>query len=277
MPLLWDTTASPSAFDPDDWFTYCARLQGRAVPHVPALAIQSVINEPYTDIHLGMVERRYGVHRDDFTLAGHPFAVFEHDGVELALATSAKGSYAAGGLDELIALGARAIVVLNVGGALGEAVGVGDAVVVDAALRDDGISLHYQPPSRYAHANRGLCSQLRATADEARPNVHTGAVWTTTAHFRLSLDRLRAFREEGCLAIDNEAATAFAVANLRGADIACLLHVGLTLRHDRFEIPETENALFTEERAAQSLDIAVAALVRHAAATGLRSNGHTAR
>lgn len=264
LPLLWDTTDSASAFDPADWFAHCSRLNGRPVPAVPALAVQSVINEPLADIHLELVEHRYRVRRDDFTLAGHPFAIFEHAGHEIVLAASAKGSYAAGGLDELLALGARHVVLLNVGGALGDEPRIGNFVVVDAALRDDGVSVHYQAPSRYAYPSAQLTSRLEAAARRSDRPVRTGAVWSTTAHFRLSLRRLQAFRAEGCIAIENEAAAAFSLGSYRKADIAALLYVGLTLRHDRFEVPGTASAIYGPAEAEAQLDTALAALVAKA-------------
>jgi uridine phosphorylase len=264
LPSLWDTTESPSAFEPADWFAYCSHQTGRHVPAVPALAVQSVINEPLTDIHLKLVEQRYGVRRDDFTLAGHPFAIFRHAGHDMVLATSAKGSYAAGGLDELAALGARHVVVLNVGGALGDEPQVGDFVVANAALRDDGVSVHYQAQSRYAHPSAKLTGRLEEAARQSGYQVYRESVWSTTAHFRLSLERLRAFRAEGCIAIENEAAAAFSLGHYRNADIACLLHVGLTLRHDRFEVPDVATAIYGPAEAQTQLDIALAALVAEA-------------
>jgi uridine phosphorylase len=264
LPPLWDTTDSASAFEPADWFAYCSSQGGRPVPKVPALAVQSVINEPLADIHLKLVEHRYGVQRDDFTLAGHPFAIFQHAGQEIVLAVSAKGSYAAGGLDELLALGARQVVVLNVGGALGDQPQIGDVVVVDAALRDDGVSFHYQAPSRYAHPSAELTGHLEEATRRSGRRMYTGAAWSTTAHFRLSQKRLRAFRAEGCIAIENEAAAAFSLGHYRKADIACLLHIGLTLRHDRFEVPGAASAIYGQAEAAAQLDTALAALVASA-------------
>src|SRR6266481_4093271 len=108
LPILWDTTEAPSAFDPADWFRYCEAITGRPRPALPRFAIQSVI-----PAHLQLVQERYGAKIDDFTMADHPFALFEHEGVPMAIGHSAKGSYAAGGLDEMIALGARHIVFLG--------------------------------------------------------------------------------------------------------------------------------------------------------------------
>ncbi|MBV9560452.1 MAG: hypothetical protein JOY90_08330, partial [Bradyrhizobium sp.] len=213
LPLLWDTTDAASAFDPADWFDYCEEINGRPRPTLPKLAIQSVISA-----HMDLVVARYGATVDDFTLADHPFAIFEHEGLAMAIGRSAKGSYAAGGLDEMIALGARHIIFLGGSGTISASVEVDDLFVPTKALRDEGVSCHYIPASRYAYPSAALTASLLAVCRDARRPVKSGPMWTITAHFRQSLPRIRAFRAEGCLVVNNEAAPAFAVGQARGAD-----------------------------------------------------------
>ena len=107
-PLLWDTTAEPSAFDPEDWFRYCEEVNGRPPPRPPAFGMQSVM-----PAHLDIAVKRYGAEVDDFTLADHPVATFSFAGLPVVLGISAKGSYAAGGLDEMIAMGVRRAIFLG--------------------------------------------------------------------------------------------------------------------------------------------------------------------
>ena len=100
MPITWDTSSGPSAFTPEDWLAHCEAVSGRTRPTLPALCVQTVV-----PTHLDTVCERFGVEPDDFTEAGHPFVTFHYRKREVVLGVSAKGSYAAGGLDELIALG----------------------------------------------------------------------------------------------------------------------------------------------------------------------------
>jgi uridine phosphorylase len=260
MPLLWDTTDAPSAFDPDDWFEYCTTVNGRSKPQVPGLAVQSVINAPLISVHLDLVKERYGAEADDFTLADHPFAVFQAGGQSVVLATSSKGSYSAGGLDELIALGAQKIIVLNVGAALSDRVGVGSFVVASKALREDGVSFHYQAGSRYNEPSPALSEELALAARGLGTTVHEGPVWTNNAHFRLSLPRLKAYRDEGCLALENEVASAFAVGHLRDVEVATLTYIGLSLAENRFAVPP-RSVLYGPQQSERHFDAALAALV----------------
>lgn len=256
LPIAWDTTSEPSAFDPANWFDYCEMVTGRKRPELPPLAVQTVIRS-----HLDLASEWFGVESDDFTLADHPFLRFAYRGHDVALAYSPKGSYAAGGLDELIALGARSIIVLGGAATLVHNIEVDDLVIPTMALRDEGVSFHYQPPSRYNRPSERLVRSLTNVAEQANVRFHTGPVWTTTAHFRQSLPRLRAFRAEGCVAVNNEASPAFAVAWLRGVDVGFLLSIGDTLADDRFRVPAGHPKLYGPEDARKQLEIALDALV----------------
>jgi len=262
VPVLWDTTAAPSIFEPAHWFEYCERIDGRPRPVLPRFAIQSVI-----PAHMKIICERHGTVPDNFTLADHPFALFEHDGIEMVLATSAKGSYASGGLDEMIALGVRHVIFLGGAGAISDEIEVDDLFIPTKALRDECVSFHYLPPSRYAHPSQRLTNALLTEANGHSRPVKSGPAWTIMAHFRQARPRLEAFRDEGCLVVNNEAAPAFAVGQARGVDVAALLNIGDTLAHGRFEVPVGHAKLYQIEDAAPQLDIAIAALARFARAT----------
>jgi purine-nucleoside phosphorylase len=255
FPLLWDTTDAPSAFDPADWFAYCEAITGRSRPLLPSLAIQTVM--PALFAH---ALERFDVAADDFTLAGHPFAVLPYRGREIVIGYSAKGSYAAGGLDELIALGARRAVFIGGSATLVHEIAVDDVFVPTKALRDEGVSLHYQSPSRYAEPCPHLTASLVEAARARGLTCHSGPMWTTTAHFRQAIPRLRAFRAEGCLLVNNEASPAFAVGHHRGAQVAALLMVGDTVADDRFIVPTGHAELYREDDSGPLLDVALEAL-----------------
>lgn len=257
IPLLWDTTQNASAFDPADWFEYCERINARSVPRLPALAIQTVIPAVFD-----LVCERYAVTPDDFTLAEHPFVIFENEGVPMVIARSSKGSYAAGGMDELIALGARHIVFMGGSGTISSEVEVDDLFIPTRALRDEGVSFHYIPPSRYAFPSEHLTAALIAAAQGAPVPVKSGPMWTITAHFRQAVPRLLAFRDEGCLVVNNESSPVFAVGQARGVEVAALLNVGDTLAEARFKVPGDHPKLYGKSDVALQLDIAIRALMQ---------------
>src|SRR4029450_1601955 len=65
-------------------------------------------------------------------------------------------------LEELIALGVRRFVSIGTAGALAKRLRIGDFVICDRAIRDEGVSHHYLAPARYAHACSTLTDQIEA-------------------------------------------------------------------------------------------------------------------
>jgi protein-L-isoaspartate O-methyltransferase len=58
-------------------------------------------------------------------------------------------------------------------------------VIVDRALRDDGTSYHYIPPSEYAEANPHLVAMAAEALKGANQHDIVGPSWTTDAPFRI--------------------------------------------------------------------------------------------
>src|SRR4029077_7663482 len=57
-------------------------------------------------------------------------------------------------------------------------------VVIDRALRDEGTSYHYLPPSEFAEADHALAEAAMLALRGARQTVYRGAAWATDAPFR---------------------------------------------------------------------------------------------
>lgn len=78
-------------------------------------------------------------------------------------------------------------------------------MVIDRALRDEGTSYHYAPPSEFADAEINLVSTAAALASGG-PRSVVGASWTTDPAFRETAEAIAAARAKGILAVKMEAA-----------------------------------------------------------------------
>lgn len=101
-------------------------------------------------------------------------------------------------------------------------------VLIRRALRDEGTSHHYLPPSTFAEAPRPdlldrVASRLRAEAPDLL--LLEGATWTTDAPFRETEAAIAAARAEGCLAVEMEAAGLYAFAAACNRPVVCFAHV----------------------------------------------------
>jgi uridine phosphorylase len=161
-------------------------------------------------------------------------------------------------MEELLARGAERFVSVGHVGSLDPGIDVGDFVVVDRALRDEGTSHHYEPPERYANASPALVEALCGELDGSEDGYARGATWTIDAIYRESIPEIEAYRDEGVLTVDMEAAATFAVAAHRGVEAGALFTVS-----DHLLPPEWEPRFAeTLPHLRRAFDIAVEALRR---------------
>ena len=133
-------------------------------------------------------------------------------------------------------------------------------VVIDRALRDEGASYHYAPPSEFADADPGLVKVAAAALAQIQPRCVVGASWTTDAPFRETAEAIEAARGKGILAVEMEAAALYAFARAAGVRVLCLAHVTNTmgLAGDDFEKGEADGT----RDALTVLEATIAALLR---------------
>ena len=92
-------------------------------------------------------------------------------------------------------------------------------ILIDKALRDEGTSYHYLPPSEFSHADGSLLACLSGAFKHLLVPVERGATWTTDAPFRETGETIEAMKKKGLLAVEMEAAAlyAFALTHQAGA------------------------------------------------------------
>jgi uridine phosphorylase len=98
-------------------------------------------------------------------------------------------------------------------------------VLIEEALRDEGTSHHYRPPSPYAGLDASLHDRLRGSFSGVPVPVHTGRSWTTDAPYRETETAIAAAREEGIMAVEMEAAALYTFAETRDHPVVCFAHV----------------------------------------------------
>src|SRR5579885_3339110 len=153
----------------------------------------------------------------EMTVDGQRLAVF-HPGVGAPLAAAM--------LEEVVALGCRKFIACGGAGVLDSAIAVGHVLVPVAAVRDEGTSYHYLPPAREVAAGVEAVAAIEKVLQAQQCPYVLGKTWTTDAIYRETPDKVRRRRAEGCLTVEMEAATFFAVAQFRGVQFAQLLYGG---------------------------------------------------
>ncbi|HKQ73476.1 MAG TPA: nucleoside phosphorylase [Blastocatellia bacterium] len=148
---------------------------------------------------------------------GRPVAFF-HPGVGAPLA--------AGLLEEVIARGGRKFIACGGAGVLDREIACGHVVIPVLAVRDEGTSYHYLPPSREVAASPKGVEALERTLKAHKVDYLIGKTWTTDGIYRETRSKIERRRREGCLTVEMEAAAFFAVAQFRDVVFAQLLYGG---------------------------------------------------
>jgi uridine phosphorylase len=154
----------------------------------------------------------------------HPVYGFRFGGEELAVFHPGVGAPLAGAFfEESIAHGCERFMAVGTAGALVPDVTVGHVIVPTAAVRDEGTSYHYMPPSRTASPDPVALEAVTATLEGHAVPYVTGATWTTDGFYRETRDKVTRRVDEGCLTVEMEAAALFAIASFRRVPIGMVL------------------------------------------------------
>jgi uridine phosphorylase len=166
----------------------------------------------------------------------HPVYEISYKDQRLAIFHPGVGSALAAALfEEVIAFGCRKFIACGGCGVLAKDIAPGHLIVVSAAVRDEGVSYHYLPPSREIQADElGHSSLIKNINDRDIPYL-VGKTWTTDAPYRETLDKIMKRREEGCLTVEMESAGLMAVAQFRDVAFGQVLYAGDDLSGEEWD------------------------------------------
>jgi uridine phosphorylase len=212
----------PSVFTPENLLREARRQKGLAVGKVPAMCVLDPDGDLVDYLHTTNCAR---VHP---TWACYHTALdtFVHEGMEFGVIGRVVGaSFAVLVAEELFASGCELLISITSAGQIISLARPPYVVLIEKALRDEGTSYHYLPPSSYSY----LHSELRRTIYHAWDNTHVplfmGASWTTDAPFRETEEKIARCRESGILSVEMEAAALYALAEAKRYKIICFAHV----------------------------------------------------
>jgi uridine phosphorylase len=225
----------PSVFQPENLLREARRQ--RRLPDVPVPAV--CLLDPDGDIVRHLAETGTGRH--------HPgWACYHTDMWLTALPEPATGPQSEIGVvgcavgapfavlaaEQLHASGARLVVSITSAGRLGSPEPSPEApyfVLIESALRDEGTSLHYLPPSPTSQLPTHLRQPLTDALAELPDPVLAGVSWNTDAPYRETPTAITAAVNAGAVCVEMEAAALYAYATARGRDVICLAHVTNTM------------------------------------------------
>ncbi len=165
------------------------------------------------------------IYRRTSEMGDHPVFEIEFRGKRLMVAHPRIGApVAAASLEGAIAMGARKFIACGGAGVLNSSLAVGHLVVPTAAIRDEGTSYHYLPPSLEVKPHPHAVGAIKDTLKDNGYAYTVGKTWTTDGLYRETRAKVNLRRRQGCIVVEMEAAAFFAVAKFRGVQFGQILY-----------------------------------------------------
>jgi uridine phosphorylase len=121
--------------------------------------------------------------------------------------------------------GIKNIIRIGSCGALDENIKVGDLIVVENALRGEGVTPYYVESAFETIADKKIYDTICNAAVASGIAVHRGCVWTTDALLRETRQIIEAKRQEGALAVDMVSSVVLTIAQTYGVRAGAILAV----------------------------------------------------
>ena len=159
------------------------------------------------------------IYNIDSITKDYPIYVIEYKGERICLCQAPMGAPAAlQNLEMLLLCGVKKVISAGSCGVLQD-IPENQFIIPTKALRDEGCSYHYLPPSRFVDLDMPMTEHIRRVLSEKAIPFSEGITWTTDGLFRETHEMVEYRKSEGCLTVDMECAALAACAKFRGADL----------------------------------------------------------
>jgi len=157
----------------------------------------------------------------------HPIFEMQYEEKRVALFHPGIGApLSAGMMEEVIALGGEKFIACGGAGVLDKAIAVGHVIVPVSAIRDEGTSYHYLPPSREVQINQKAVEVIENVLKKHKCKYLLAKTWTTDAMYRETINKVNLRKAEGCLTVEMECSALCAVARFRDVIFGQILYGG---------------------------------------------------
>ena len=207
-------------FDPDEAEVIIPTHEklGLQLPRKAVFTFLGEYVEKYALEHGGMRVGEFTSETKDY-----PLYVVKHEGESVLLCQAPVGAApSAQILDWLIGYGVREIISSGACGALTD-FEENVFLVPVRALRDEGTSYHYMPPSRFVHVNVKALNALEKAFEKNGLPYREVTTWSTDGFYRETAEKVAYRKSEGCESVEMECSALAACAAFRGAVWGCIL------------------------------------------------------
>ena len=222
-PLLQrDDFAEASAFRPENMLREARRQKGLGSAPVPEVCIL----DPDGDIVDHVLAVKAARRSTDWACYHTKLWEWHEGGVRYGVIGHAVGaSFAVLVAEQAFVSGCKLMLSVTSAGQIRDLGPPPYHIVIDRALRDEGTSYHYLPPSPWSDADPALVALADTAFADCGQTIRRGATWTTDAPFRETETAIASRAATGVAAVEMEAAALYAFARSTGHPVLCLAHV----------------------------------------------------
>lgn len=166
----------------------------------------------------------------------HPFYVMEHQGKKGDFFAQAVGApLSVGIMEEAIQMGGRHFIGVGGCGVLDETIDLGQVLLPTKAIRGEGTSYHYLPPTPEIAMNYRAQLAIEMTLKRHEIPYSEVKTWTTDAFYRETPKKVAHYRRQGANIVEMEASAFMAVAEFRNVEFGQIVYGGDLVHPDGWD------------------------------------------
>jgi len=220
--LVRDDHDEASVFRPENMLREARRQRGLPAGGAPSVCLL----DPDGDVVRHLVRTGRGLRSPSWACYHTELIETEVSGLRVGVVGNAVGApFAVLVAEELFASGCDLLISVTSAGQVADALTPPSFVLVDRALRGEGTSHRYLPPTAFVDADPSLIAAVAGGLAAAGNATRRGVTWTTDAPFRETRSALAAAADAGAVAVEMEAAALYAFAKTRGRPVVCFAQV----------------------------------------------------
>ncbi len=177
------------------------------------------------------------------------YNVKQNDFVFAILGCAVGSSFAVLIAEQLFVSGCKTLISITSAGIINPEVNNSKFLLIEQALRDEGTSYHYLPPSETSNINPNLFANLMSYYNTNDLSIKTGISWTTDAPYRETQAAIVEAKKLNAVCVEMEAAALYAFGKAKDKNIICFAHLTNTMAQTEgdFEKGEEMGSLDTLE------------------------------
>ena len=140
-----------------------------------------------------------------------------------------------GDYEDIMAMGSKCLILLGNCGVLDRTIEDCGIIIPTKAIRDEGASYHYAPPSDTIDVNKKYKHLFKEVLDQFGYPYVEGTTWTTDACYRETREKVERRKAQGAICVEMECAGMQALCDFRGSDFFQFFYAGDNLDHSSWQ------------------------------------------